>query len=50
MERDAGKNLVESEGITICPMADGSFFHQLDVLYPFTLAIRRYSKPDGADV
>ena len=50
MERDAGKNLVESEGITICPMADGSFFHQLDVLYPFTLAIRRYSKPDGANV
>lgn len=49
MERDAGKNLVESEGITICPMADGSFFHQLDVLYPFTLAIRRYSKPDGVD-
>ncbi len=49
MERDAGKNLVESEGITICPMEDGSFFHQLDVLYPFTLAIRRYSKPDGVD-
>ena len=43
MERDAGGNLVESEGITICPMDDGSFFHQLDVLYPCTLAIRRYS-------
>ncbi len=43
MERDAGKNIVESEGITVCPMDDGSFFHQLDVLYPATLAIRRYS-------
>ena len=45
MERDARRNIVESEGITICPMEDGSFFHQLDVLYPFTLAIRRYSAP-----
>ena len=45
MERDAGKNIVESEGITICPMDDGSFFHQLDVIYPFALAIRRYSGP-----
>ena len=48
MERDAGKNIVESEGMTICPMPDGSFFHQLDVLYPFTLAIRRYTAPPGA--
>ena len=45
MERDAGKNVVESEGVTICPMEDGSFFHQLDVIYPFTLAIRRYTAP-----
>ena len=43
MERSAKHNLVESEGITIWPMADGSFFHQLDVIYPFALAIRRYS-------
>lgn len=43
MERSAGKNIVESEGMTICPMDDGSFFHQLDVIYPFGLAIRRYS-------
>ncbi len=47
MERDASKNLVESEGITIWPMEDGSFFHQLDVIYPFTLAIRRYSGPEA---
>lgn len=47
MARDAGRNIVESEGITVCPMEDGSFFHQLDVLYPFTLAIRRYSAPKG---
>ena len=46
MERDASKNIIESEGITVCPMDDGSFFHQLDVIYPFTLAIRRYSKPE----
>ena len=50
MERDAGKNLVESEGITICPQSDGSFFHQLDVIYPFTLAIRRYTAPPGVEV
>ena len=43
MERSAQHNLVESEGITVWPMADGSFFHQLDVIYPFALAIRRYS-------
>ena len=42
MERDASKAVIESEGMTICPMDDGSFFHQLDVIYPFTLAIRRY--------
>ena len=47
MERDAGRNLVESEGITICPTPDGGFFHQLDVIYPFTLAIRRYTAPKG---
>ncbi len=46
MERDASKNVIESEGITVCPMPDGSFFHQLDVIYPFTLAVRRYSKPE----
>ena len=46
MERDAGKNIIESEGITVCPMEDGSFFHQLDVIYPSTLAIRRYSGPE----
>ncbi len=50
MERDAGKNLVESEGLTICPQADGSFFHQLDVIYPFALAIRRYTAPPGVEV
>ena len=44
MARAAGPHLVESEGITICPMADGSFFHQLDVVYPFGLAIRRYKQ------
>ncbi|MBQ6421337.1 MAG: hypothetical protein IJK02_09715 [Clostridia bacterium] len=45
MERDARFNLVESEGITVCPMPDGSFFHQLDVIYPLGLAIRRYTAP-----
>ena len=50
MERDAGKNLVESEGLTICPQADGSFFHQLDVIYPFALAIRRYTAPPDVQV
>jgi hypothetical protein len=49
MARDAGKNIVESEGITVCPMEDGSFFHQLDVIYPFTLAIRRYTAPAGVE-
>lgn len=42
MERAAGPHLVESEGITICPTADGAFFHQLDVVYPLGLAVRRY--------
>ncbi len=46
MERDARKNIVESEGITVCPTDDGTFFHQLDVLYPSVLAIRRYSAPE----
>ena len=44
MTRDAGKAVIESEGMTICPMEDGSFFHQLDVIYPSVLSIRRYSK------
>ena len=44
MERSAGPHIVESEGMTICPMEDGSFFHQLDVIYPFGVAIRRYEK------
>ena len=44
MERDASKAVIESEGMTICPMADGSFFHQLDVIYPSVLAIRRYTR------
>lgn len=44
MERHAGPHLVESEGLTICPCEDGSFFHQLDVIYPCGVAIRRYSK------
>ena len=47
MERDAGKAVIESEGITICPTEDGAFFHQLDVIYPSLLAIRRYTAPDG---
>lgn len=50
MERDAGRNIVESEGMTICPMSDGSFFHQLDVIYPFGLAVRRYSATEGIEV
>ena len=50
MERDAGKNVVESEGMTICPMADGSFFHQLDVIYPLGLAIRRYSATKNIEI
>ena len=44
MERHAGPHLVESEGLTICSCEDGSFFHQLDVIYPCGVAIRRYSK------
>ena len=48
MERDARRNVVESEGITVCPTEDGAFFHQLDVIYPSVLAIRRYTAPDAA--
>ncbi len=44
MARDAGPQIVESEGMTICPTEDGAFFHQLDVIYPSGVAIRRYSK------
>ena len=47
MERDAGKAVIESEGITVCPTEDGAFFHQLDVIYPSLLAIRRYTAPEG---
>lgn len=50
MERLTGGNLVESEGITILPMPDGSFFHQLDVIYPFGLVIRRYSAPKNVSL
>ena len=46
MERDARRNVVESEGITVRPMPDGSFFHQLDVIYPLGVAIRRYAAPE----
>ncbi len=45
MTRSAKMNLVESEGITVCPTPDGGFFHQLDVVYPLGLAIRTYSAP-----
>ena len=47
MERDAGKAVIESEGITVCPTEDGAFFHQLDVIYPSLLALRRYTAPEG---
>lgn len=47
MERLTGANIVESEGMTILPLPDGSFFHQLDVIYPLGVAIRRYSAPKG---
>ena len=41
-ERAEGRIITESEGITIVENEDGLFFYQLDVLYPFGLAIRKY--------
>ena len=43
MERDASHAVIESEGVTILKTEDGAFFHQLDVIYPATLAIRSYA-------
>ncbi len=43
MERDAGRIVTESEGVTVVGTEDGAFFYQLDVLYPFGLAIRKYA-------
>lgn len=42
MERTTGTSIVESEGITIYETEDGVFFRQIDVLYPFGMAIREY--------
>lgn len=42
MERAAGRIVTESEGMTIVENADGTHLYQLDVLYPFGLAIRKY--------
>ena len=43
MERDASHAVIESEGVTVAKTPDGAFFHQLDVIYPGVLALRRYA-------
>ena len=43
MERTAGLNLVESEGMTITDGPTGPILHQIDIVYPFGMALRRYA-------
>ncbi len=42
MERAEGRIITESEGMTIVETEEGLHLYQLDVLYPFGLAVRKY--------